>query len=1476
MKRILTLILVVSMVLGTALPITAMASATPTEATAGNMEDGSFTESEAIGITDTSGEDDIIPPTSFDELPFDPVFEATEDGGSISIMPLSGWTGEDSEFFTKVRLTVTDRLGNPIQGAVYGLYRADNDQLVEYLTTDRYGVATSGDVPVDTDYYLLEYETPEGMLPNEERKDIILADVCAPSRVDVTAVYDPIVGRIHVVKDDEDGNYVAGVGFYIYRIDGWDLVDTIYTDENGEAWSTDLPYSPSGYELYEFDAPEDFVAGGYYTVYIIEHGEDETVYITNYRATGTVRVYKSANDGRSVQGAVYTIYQVGPNGDEWICDITTNSSGYAYAYGLPIGELCAVEKSVPSPYKLDTTPQYFTLDYNGQWEYLSFENEVDGEAGRLRLLKTDDSDNPLSGVVFGLYRAWDNKKLAELTTGATGLAEYYPLIPQDYYLVELSGKDGYTMVEGRIPFTVDGSGETVELTVENPKIRIFGKVKAIKTDDAGSPIDGVRIGVYCKWGNLLEELVTGPDGTATSGILNEGSGYYLMELGSEVPGYILSEEQHGFDITQNGATVTVNIVNPRISGGVRVLKSGESEDDSLPGVTFGIYQDGYLVERITTLEDGVAESDTLYYGDYELVELSTVEGYELIDTPIPFSITEDGVVLEIPVSNPLIMGTITVIKVDSVNMEADVAVQANSTAYLSGAVFGLYNEAGQKIAELTTGEDGTVSYTIPKGNFFLKELSAPEGFLLTDELIPFTIETQGQIVEKVVVNTQGYGTIKVIKSDDGGENAQPLPGVAFDVFRAADEEKVGELLTTEDGSAALELPLGRYYLLETATVEGFALLPGRVSFALTEDGVMVELPIANQRVPAPENGGILLTKVSSADDALLPGAVFGVYNAATDEKLGELTTGPDGTASISLPASEVYLLELSAPEGFLLSEDKIPVTVAEGVYTEVTVENESEEANPGELRVIKHAAGTGERLANTKFGVYDAATDEKITEITTNKNGVATLSLPAGDFYLLELEAVEGFQKLTDPISFEIVSGETTRLTVANEPEVPAENTGTVRFIKEDEDGNRLSGAVIGIYRMDNDVKVAELTIGKSGEAEYTLAAMEYYWKELRAPEGFSLLPDKHAFTVKADETIKITVINEALPSDTGTLRLIKRGAGTGEGIADATFGVYLASNHRKVAEITTDDSGKAEVALSPNSYYLKELSVPSPFVTDTSQIPFTIRAAGTTVTIEASNTKGMGTVLLEKTSTEGGPIAGSVFILYKRDGTRIAELVSGKDGTASYELSVGAYYLEEKTAAVGFQLNTARHSFSIEHGKTSTVKVQNAPLEGTVDIRFKHTSDGRELAPTQSLTGKIGMDYIKWMREKGYENMSIQGFTLIRTDYPASLVLIDGKMVVTLWYDSPAVDKPGGGIEIPKTGGSIPALPFVLSALCWMVAAFCTVTLVKGRAPAVAMAVAGVPAVVEETPPQPNPQRAAPTAKTQQKSRKKKKRGGK
>ena len=1330
MKRVLSTFLVLLMVFSTILPTTAFAA--DTETAIGYSEDVPITEDAPESTPGVTAPEDMPeatpteapeadpgeapPEDGAEETPGDISGEAPAvDGGGPAISLFSGFVGEDNEYYTKIRLTVTDRQGYPLSGVVYGLYRT-NGTLVEYLTTDYYGVAVSSDVPVDTDYYLIEITPPTGYAPNTDRRDIILTEVCAPSRIDISVEYDPIMGRIEVIKVDEYGNPLPGAGFYVYSESTGQLVDTIITGQDGTATTALLPYG--WYELYEYLVPEGYDGGGYYMARIEYEGETATVYVTNQLSRAYVRVYKTGEDERKIQGAVFSIYTAG---GQWVEDVTTNSSGYAYSSALLLGEYYLVEKSVPDGYKIDAEPHYFTLSYSWQTVYIDLVNERAGNPGRLKIIKTDENENPLSGVTFGLYRAWDGKKLAELTTGADGTVESGLLIPQDYYLVELVGKDGYEYNSGQIAFTVNQSGSTVVVVVVNPKARVFGKVRIIKQDDAGNLLPGARFGLYCGKGNLLQEMITGADGTATSGILNAGD-YYLVELAG-IPGYTADTGQHPVTISENNVTVPITVINPRITGSVKVIKTDE-DGEPLPGVAFGIYKDGGKIAELTTGEDGTAASGALYYGAYELRELSTAPGYELLDISIPFSILTDGAVIEIPITNPLIYGGVSILKTDGGENTPVMEVSAMTADNpLSGAVFGVYTEQGQLIAELTSGEDGRAEMSgLVMGGYFLREHAAPEGFAPIEYDIPFSITAQGEVIEITVPNVAGSGTLQVMKS---GEDEEYLSGVVFEVYRASDNELITEITTDENGEAEVTLPLGAYYLLETRTAEGYRLPDGGFSFALTEHGATVELPIQNQKEPPaePDPGAIKVIKKAEGTDALLSGAVFGVYDAATDTKVAELTTGTDGTTVTGeLPAGTYYLTEQAAPEGFILDESRIDAVIKSGEVTEITVINKPvppAEPTTGKIQLIKKSEGTGALLTGAVFGVYEAGTDIKVAELTTDKNGEAvTGELPAGAYYLREIKAPSGFILSTEKTGATVKAGETVTITITNaptpsdEPDPPA--PGTVKVIKKAEDTDKqLSGAVFAIYRASDDKKVAEITTGKNGTASYELEAGRYYLLEKTAPEGYKLSTDKISFTIKSGETKEITVTNtpkDADEPDTGSLYLVKKAEGTGARLPGAVFGVYKTSGNAKVTEITTDSDGEALYELEPGSYYLRELKAPSGYILESVSIPFTVKV-DSTVRVEVTNMREQanGNVKLIKRGPDGEAVDGAVFGIYKAsDNTKVAEIISGADGTALQTLAPGAYYLLEKTAPAGYTLTTDKYSFTITSGQTVEVRAVN------------------------------------------------------------------------------------------------------------------------------------------------------------------------
>ncbi len=613
-------------------------------------------------------------------------------------------------------------------------------------------------------------------------------------------------------------------------------------------------------------------------------------------------------------------------------------------------------------------------------------------------------------------------------------------------------------------------------------------------------------------------------------------------------------------------------------------------------------------------------------------------GYSESETTTDLFHEQDGESSEIATSGhgPSPTGSVTVIKVDAADMsQRGLDVESSDDSPLAGTVFGLYTRTGQKIAELTIGNDGTATYAkLSKGDYYIKELVPAEGFILSDETFPFSIGTKNSHVEIIVPNERSFGIVKVLKT---GENGAPLAGVAFDIYRSANDEKVGELRTGADGSAQAELPLGQYYLVETAAAEGYLLPEGSVAFALTEHGAAVEVAVQNEKAPTPQpQGGRIRLVKKSEDGKLLPGAVFGVYRTDTNEKVGELATGSDGAAvSAALPVLEqgYYLLEQTAPAGYVLSNEKTAVTVKEGETTEITLTNQAAEnpappepeSKPGKLLIIKKSEKTGTLLKGAVFGVYRTSDGKHMGEITTDRYGEATLELETGEYYLRELEAPAGFRLDSGRVAFRIKSEEIKEVIVINKQETST--AGSLLVIKKSEDGKPLSGAVFGVYDAVTREKLDEITTDRYGEAVLELEAGGYFLRELKAPAGYAMSADKVDFKIRTGETKEITLSNKLLEPetpeapDTGTVKLMKKAAGSGQPLPGAVFEVFSLTDNKKAGEIMSGVDGTAALSLPAGDYYLLEKTAPAGFKLESARILFRIKV-GAVVKVEVTNMK--------------------------------------------------------------------------------------------------------------------------------------------------------------------------------------------------------------------------------------------------------------
>lgn len=252
---------------------------------------------------------------------------------------------------------------------------------------------------------------------------------------------------------------------------------------------------------------------------------------------------------------------------------------------------------------------------------------------------------------------------------------------------------------------------------------------------------------------------------------------------------------------------------------------------------------------------------------------------------------------------------------------------------------------------------------------------------------------------------------------------------------------------------------------------------------------MEELSVTNRKVKESkeEPGAFRITKRDSEDGKRLKDAVFGIYDADTDNRMGEIITDRKGVAEIKLDPGSYYFLELEAPQGYRLDEEKIDFTVHSGQTTEETVTNEKEEATEpekkeekdgaakdpsaqvspspalpsapaaspsektgdsarenssnkktGTLQVINAASGTGEKLSGQKLIAY-GSDGKKAGELTV-KDGKGTLLLPEGDYYLREKKSPAGFYGETARIRFSITEGLVTVVEINSERDLEHTN----------------------------------------------------------------------------------------------------------------------------------------------------------------------------------------------------------------------------------------------------------------------------------------------------------------------------------------------------------------------------------------------------------------------------------------------------
>ncbi|KMP14923.1 adhesin [Bacillus cereus] len=656
------------------------------------------------------------------------------------------------------------------------------------------------------------------------------------------------------------------------------------------------------------------------------------------------------------------------------------------------------------------------------------------------------------------------------------------------------------------------------------------------------------------------------------------------------------------------------------------------------------------------------------------------------------------------------------------NLQIKKVDENDENIVLKDAKFDVIDKENNVVDTVTTNEKGIAEVKdLPFGDYFVKEISAPEGYIKVDTPVKVTIDNTN-IIEFVMKNTKKVenGQFKLLKKDS--ESGQLLPGAKFDVIDK--DGNVVETIITDDKGEALskQLPVGTYTLKEIEAPKGYELSSSSVSVDV-EANKVVTVDVVNKKIPEKVTGQFEIVKVDAEDKAkVLSDAEFEVYKDG--KKVETLRTDKTGKViSQKLEPGKYTLKETKAPQGYKLLKEEIEVVVEANKVVQVQVENAKE---LGSLQVIKKDAESGKVLEGAEFRLKNESGQVVGEAKTTNKDGVVKFeNLVPGKYTLEETKAPEGYKAVEVTVEVNVVANEVVKQEVTNE-----KVTGQFEIVKVDANDKTklLSGAEFAVYK--DGKKVAELKTDESGKVlSPKLPLGEYTVKETKAPEGYKLSNKEWKVTIQNEnEIVKLEVENEKI---LGSLQIIKTDdKDQTKRLAGAEFTLKDVKGNVVKEGITTDKSGTVKVdGLVPGEYTLEETKAPEGYELTKQVIHVTVDGEKI-VDVKVTNSKSLGQFEIVKVDAEDKAkvLSDAEFEVYK-DGKKVETLRTDKTGKViSQKLEPGKYTLKETKAPQGYKLLKEEIEVVVEANKVVQVQVENAKELGSLQVIKKDAKSGKIL----------------------------------------------------------------------------------------------------------------------------------------------------
>lgn len=976
--------------------------------------------------------------------------------------------------------------------------------------------------------------------------------------------------------------------------------------------------------------------------------DQATVKVTSNFKLGSFSLKKTNTyDGKPVPGAIYYLYEDSACTD-LLCKLSlTDANGLSGSNVEVLTEATYYLKEVRAPqgYRLDETVypiglEYFTL-YDAEGKVIQQGKTVDvneiPEPVGVMVHKTDSKTGVfVKGAGFAVFNdaACTQRTLISDDVPSQVPVFYYNedlqiaasdkfVKKQDYYYVkEVVVPDGYRD-DGTVWTVSPNYGEFAIVNANNTPIRC--DVSASKEDretgkkaQGDAKLDGALYGLYAtsnivypdgsgvvtysgndnitstkgtdfvstgakaNAGALLATVKTDKDGNFNFGNLYYGN-YHIKEI-KESYGYQLDTTTYAVNFSEasnkhQNISLKRKVLEPVKKQAFEIIKistdGSDAQTDYVKGAEFTVklqseidkvgWDKATTYDVLVTDDKGYAVSKELPFGKYLVKETKVPKDLHKTED-FTVNVTEDSRAPQAwrVLNDAPFKAYIRIVKKDA---------ESGRTILLPNVTFKIKNTdtdqyveqkiGDKKISEFTTDETGTVTTPLRMkyGNYEVEEITAPEGYLLSDKTYPFVITKDGSV--KIEEDADGEAVIEVV-----AENA-PVKG-------SISVKKTGEVLKDVEYDTIVD----------------------RIMSELSDENRSVNFIYESQPLAGAVYHLIALEDVYTPDHQLGEDgnrelAIINGVPASKGSVVAELTTDDNGEASIDdLPLGKYQLVEVTAPEGFVLCEEAKEIELSYADSSTEVVYSNSEFVNERiktDLSLVKTDAVTTNPVAGALYGVFAkedivnvddevlVKADELVDYATTNEEGIADFvsDLPIGLYYVKEIESPPGY--VLDQTVYDVDFSSQGQLVATISTELQVKETPIkVEVSKSDiTTGKEIVGAILEIKDSEGNVYASWTTDGTPYQL-HAMPAGNYTLRETFAPYGY-VIANEVPFTVaETGEIQKVSMVDERVK---GRIEIYKSNDENGKPIKGVEF--ELRDENGKVLQtLVTDKLGYAQTDL--------------------------------------------------------------------------------------------------------------------------------------------------------------------------------------------------------------------------------------------------------------------------------------------------------